>query len=40
MAEPGQPLAFGPAPELVPSLVGLKYRLLDDVGGVELRAEA
>ena len=39
-AEPGQPLAFGPAPELVPPLVGLQDRLLDDVGGVELRAQA
>ena len=39
-AEPGQPLAFGPAPELAPSLVGVEDRLLDDVGGVQLRAEA
>ena len=38
-AEPGQPLAFGPAPELVPPLVGVEDRLLDDVGGVQLRAE-
>ena len=37
-AEPGQPLAFGPAPELVPPLVGLQDRLLDDVRGVEFRA--
>ena len=37
-AKPCQPLAFGSAPELVPSFVGLEYRLLDDVGGVELRA--
>jgi hypothetical protein len=39
-AEPREPLAFGPTPELVPPLVGLEDRLLDDVRGVELRAEA
>ena len=37
--EPGEVLGLGRAAELVSPLVGLQERLLDDVGGVDLRAE-